>query len=159
MIKLLYFTQKMLKGKEIMSDNFKEIEVPADVEKLDEVQAFIGELLEEQGCPFKTQMAIDVCVEEIFVNIAHYAYAPGTGAATVRAEISGEPPEITITFTDRGKPFDPLAKEDPDVTLSAEERDIGGLGIYMTKKMMDDVSYEYKDGCNILQIRKKLQGD
>ena len=139
-----------------MSDNFKEIEVSAEVEKLDEVQAFIGDLLEEHGCSFKTRMAIDVCVEEIFVNIAHYAYAPGTGMTTVRAEISGEPAEITITFIDKGKPFDPLAKEDPDVTLSAEERDIGGLGIYMTKKMMDDVRYEYTDDCNVLRIRKEL---
>ena len=104
----------------------------------------------------KAQMAIDVCVEEIYVNIAHYAYAPETGDAKVRVEASGDPPETTITFIDKGKPFDPLAKEDPDVTLSAEERDIGGLGIYMTKKMMDDVSYEYKDGCNILMIRKAL---
>lgn len=139
-----------------MSDNFKEIEVSADVEKLEEVQSFIREMLEANGCPFKTQMAIDVCVEEIFVNIAHYAYAPEKGTATIRAEISGAPPEISITFIDSGKPFNPLAKKDPDVTLPAEEREIGGLGVYMTKKMMDDVSYEYKGGCNILQMKKAL---
>lgn len=138
------------------NDNLKEIEVSADTEKLEEVQSFIREILEANDCPFKTQMAIDVCVEEIFVNIAHYAYAPDTGMATVRAETSGEPLEISITFIDKGKPFNPLAKEDPDVTLPAEERKIGGLGIYMTKKMMDDVTYEYKDGCNILQIKKVL---
>ena len=134
----------------------RELEIPALIEKLPEVQSFIGEFLEENGCSMKAQMAIDVCVEEIFVNIAHYAYTPGTGEAKVRVEASGDPPEAAITFIDGGKPFDPLAKEDPDVTLSAEERDIGGLGIYMTKKMMDDVSYEYKDGCNILMIKKAL---
>ena len=134
----------------------KELEIPALDEKLTEVQDFIGEFLEDNGCSMKARMAVDVCVEEIFVNIAHYAYAPETGGAKVRVEVSGDPPVAAITFIDRGKPFDPLAKEDPDVTLSAEERDIGGLGIYMTKKMMDDVSYEYKDGCNILMIKKVL---
>ena len=137
-------------------NDMRELEIPALVEKLSEVQDFIGEFLEENDCSMKARMAIDVCVEEIFVNIAHYAYAPETGEAKVRVEVSDDPPEAAITFIDSGRPFDPLSKEDPDVTLSAEERDIGGLGIYMTKKMMDDVSYEYKDGCNILLIKKAL---
>ncbi len=104
----------------------------------------------------KTQMQISVAAEEIFVNIAHYAYAPGKGIATVRLTISREPARATITFIDRGTPFDPLKKEDPDVTLSAEERAIGGLGIYMTKKTMDEVFYEYKDRQNRLTLVKNL---
>ena len=104
----------------------------------------------------KTVKPEAVAVEELFVNIAHYAYSPGTGSATIGVEILKDPAAIAITFTDRGKPFDPLAKEDPDITLSAEERQIGGLGIYMVKKSMDEVVYEYKDGQNILRIKKNL---
>lgn len=101
-------------------------------------------------------MQIDVAVEELFVNIAQYAYAPGIGVATIRLEIQEDPFVVVITFIDNGIPYNPLAKEDPDITLSAEERPIGGLGIYMVKKSMDEVSYEYKDGQNILRIKKQL---
>ena len=99
-------------------------------------------------------MQIDVAVDELFGNIAHYAYGTGTGPVTVRVETLTEPPGARITFIDQGVPYDPLAKEDPDVTLSAKERKIGGLGIFLVKKSMDDVAYEYKDGQNILRIRK-----
>ena len=104
----------------------------------------------------KTQMQIDVAVEEVFVNIASYAYTPGIGSATVRIESSQDPAAVTITFIDRGIPYNPLLKEDPDVTLSAEERAIGGLGIYMVKKAVDDISYVYRDGQNILSISKTI---
>ena len=131
-----------------------ELKIPAEVERLPEVLSFLEQHLEGADCPMKAQMQITVAAEEIFVNIASYAYAPETGMATVRLDISGEPKTATITFLDSGVPFDPLAKEDPDVTLSAEEREIGGLGIFMTKKTMDGVRYEYKDGQNILTLRK-----
>ena len=101
-------------------------------------------------------MQIALAVEEIFVNIAHYAYAPDKGKATVRVEVSEAPVRVTITFIDSGVPYDPLAKEDPDVNLKAEERKIGGLGIYLTKQVMDDVVYEYKDNQNILTLKKDL---
>ena len=104
----------------------------------------------------KVQMQLDVAVEELYVNIAHYAYAPGTGEATVSIDITQDPLNVTITFKDSGIPFDPTAKADPDVTLSAQERQIGGLGIYMAKKGTDVMKYEYKDGQNILSISKKL---
>ena len=139
-----------------MSEVVKEIEVDADDAKLDEVIGFLEQNLETVDCPPKAQMQICVSAEEIFVNIAHYAYGSGKGKATVRVELSGEPVTVTITFMDNGVPFDPLAKEDPDVTLAADERKIGGLGIFMTKKAMDDVTYEYKDGKNILQMKKTL---
>ena len=87
---------------------------------------------------------------------AHYAYRPDVGPATVRVEVEKDPPAVSITFIDHGIPYDPLAKEDPDITLSAEERSIGGLGIFMVKKSMDDIDYEYKDGQNILHIRKLI---
>ena len=133
-----------------------ELTVEATVENLPQVMGFLEQHLEEADCPLKAQMQITVAAEEIYVNIAHYAYAPGTGEATVRLEITDEPAAATITFIDRGVPFDPLAKPDPDVSLSAEERGIGGLGIYMVKKSMDDVRYEYRDGQNVLTLIKNV---
>lgn len=130
--------------------------VEARTEKLDEVLAFVDSHLEEKDCPVKTCMQIDVAVEELFVNIAHYAYSPEVGSATIGVEMQEEPTAVVITFIDQGKPYNPLAREDPDITLSAEERQIGGLGVYMVKKSMDDVSYEYRDGQNILRIKKNL---
>ena len=134
----------------------KELKLTATVENLDEVLAFIDTELESVDCPMKVQMQLDVAVEELYVNIAHYAYAPGTGEATVSIDITQDPLYVTITFKDSGIPFDPTAKADPDVTLSAQERQIGGLGIYMAKKGTDEMKYEYKDGQNILSISKKL---
>ncbi len=132
------------------------LDIEADVNNLDTVLAFVDEQLEKYGCSPKIQMQIDVAVEEIFVNIANYAYNPEIGLAGISVETQEEPLAVTITFTDNGVPYDPLKKPDPDVTLSAEERQIGGLGIYMVKKSMDNISYEYKDGRNILTIKKNL---
>ena len=134
----------------------KEIELEALTGNLPQVLAFVDEQLEAADCPMKIQMQIDIAVEEIFVNIAHYAYNPGVGSATVRVDVMGEPPAVDITFIDGGVPYDPLAKADPDVTLSAEERQIGGLGIFMVKKSMDDIKYEYLDGHNVLTLKKGL---
>ncbi|MBR2187761.1 MAG: ATP-binding protein [Lachnospiraceae bacterium] len=134
----------------------KEIEVEAKVEKLEEVLSFVDELLSVYDCPMKTQIQIDVAVEEIFVNIAHYAYGEDTGMAVVSAEVSGDPRCLSITFSDSGVPYDPLKKEDPDITLNAEERQIGGLGIYMVKQSMDAVDYKYENGKNIFTIKKFL---
>ena len=132
----------------------KVLRIPAEVNKLPDVLAFVDGLLEENDCPMKAQMQIDVALEELFVNIAHYAYPEGTGDAQISVSITPEYAEITLT--DSGIPYDPLAKPDPDVTLSAEERAIGGLGIFMTKKLMDDIVYEYSDSKNILKIKKYL---
>lgn len=134
----------------------KEITLDATLENLDEVLAFVDSRLEELGCPMKTQLQIDVAVEEIFVNIASYAYEPKKGSATVRLEIEQDPKSVAITFVDGGIPYDPVAKEDPDVSLPAAERKIGGLGIYMVKKSMDKMLYERRDGHNILTIIKKI---
>lgn len=134
----------------------KELEIEALTENLPQVLAFVDEQLEAADCPMKIQIQLDIAVEEIFVNIAHYAYAPETGKAMVRIETLADPPSVDITFIDNGVPYDPLAKADPDITLSAEERQIGGLGIFMVKKSMDDVKYEYLDGHNILTLKKGL---
>ena len=134
----------------------RELTIEAKIDNLDEVLAFVDGQLEEIGCSMKSQMQIDVAVEEVFVNIASYAYTPGIGSATVRIESSQDPASVTITFIDRGVPYNPLQKEDPDVSLSAEERSIGGLGIFMVKKTMDDMQYVYRDGQNILSISKTI---
>jgi uncharacterized protein (TIGR02172 family) len=133
-----------------------ELEIEATAENLQSVLDFIGSRLDAVECPMKSRMQLDLAVEEIFVNIANYAYAPSIGKATVRVEVSDNPITVTITFVDRGVPYDPLKKADPDVTLSAAERQIGGLGIFLTKKIMDDVSYEYRDGQNVLTLKKAL---
>ena len=134
----------------------RELKLEAKVDNLSRALAFVDETLEELSCPMKIQMQLDVAVEELFVNIASYAYAPGTGDAVIRIETEGEPPSVSVTFIDSGVPYDPLAKPDPDITLSAMDREIGGLGIFMVKKSMDDMRYQRKDGKNILTIRKKL---
>lgn len=134
----------------------KELVIDAKIENLDEVLGFVDAELEMIDCPMKLQMQIDVAVEEMFVNIAHYAYVPDIGKATIKLEMSEDNKMVAITFIDEGVPFDPTAKADPDVTLSAQERQIGGLGIFMVKKSMDSMEYERIDGQNILTITKSL---
>ena len=133
-----------------------EIDVEARRENLPQVIGFADAHLEKAGCPVKSQKEIELAIEEIFINIATYAYAPGAGNATIRMEVTGEPKTAVITLKDQGKPYNPLEREDPDVTLSAEERRIGGLGIFLTRQLMDELEYEYTDGSNILTMRKKL---
>ena len=134
----------------------KELNITATVENIETVTDFVNEQLEALDCPMKAQMQIDIAIDELFGNIAHYAYNPEVGDATVRVEVTEEPLAVVITFIDKGVPYDPLAKADPNITLSAEEREIGGLGIFMVKKTMDDITYEYKNGQNILKIKKYL---
>lgn len=134
----------------------KVLTVPAERGQLDTVQGFVDEALAEVYCAPETQLQLQIAVEELFVNIASYAYAPGSGEAVIGCQVEQEPPSVTIQFRDWGKPFNPLAKEDADITLSAEDRKIGGLGIYMVKNSMDAVNYTYEDGQNILTIRKNL---
>lgn len=151
----------------------KNLKILAVVDNLSQVLESIDTQLEAEGCPPKTKMQIDVAVEELFVNIANYAYSPDIGDADISVEITdtcpipeearkGMSPKelkgkwILVTLSDSGTPFDPLQKGDPDVTLPAQERRIGGLGIFMVKKSMDHMYYEYKDGKNHISICKKL---
>ncbi|MBR3706833.1 MAG: ATP-binding protein [Firmicutes bacterium] len=134
----------------------KELTIDAVIGNIPEVTAFVDEQLEALDCPMKAQMQIDIAIDELMSNIARYAYNPDVGPATVRVEVMEDPMAVIITFIDNGVPYDPLSNEDPDINLSAEEREIGGLGIYMVRKTMDEVVYEYKDGQNILRIRKNI---
>ena len=134
----------------------KELNIAATVENIEVVTDFVNEQLEALGCPMKAQMQIDIAIDELFGNIAQYAYNPDVGSATVRVEVMDEPLSVIITFIDGGIPYDPLQAADPNTSLPMEEREMGGLGIYIVKKSMDEISYEYKDGKNILSIKKKL---
>lgn len=134
----------------------KEMTLAATVENIEVVTDFVNEQLEAMECPMKAQMLIGIAIDELFGNIAHYAYTPDVGEVTVRVEVTENPLSVVITFIDGGVPYDPLATEDPDTTLSAEERDIGGLGIFMVKKSMDEITYRYEGGKNILSIRKRI---
>ena len=134
----------------------KELSIDAKVENLGKVLEFTDRELETLDCSVKVQTQIVIAVEEIFVNIASYAYKDGNGKATICVEPDQENMSVSITFIDQGIPYNPLEKDDPDVTLSAEERDIGGLGIFMVKKSMDEVAYRYEEGSNIFTIVKKL---
>ena len=129
---------------------------PAKIEALSDVLGFVDQTLESYECPMKIQTAICVAIEEIFVNVAHYAYGDGEGDMTLGIGFDAETREITFKMTDKGIPFDPLKKPDPDITLSAEDREIGGLGIFITKKTMNTVTYAYENGENTLTMIKKI---
>ncbi|MBQ5998268.1 MAG: ATP-binding protein [Treponema sp.] len=135
-----------------MAEKKSEITLEAFDKNLEAAQEFVRTQLKLICDDTKTQLQIDLVVEEVFVNIAHYAYAPKTGSVTISCIVSTEPARLTVTFTDSGTPFDPLKKADPDVTLGSEERSIGGLGIFLVKKFMTTTAYDYKDGKNIFTI-------
>jgi len=126
--------------------------VESTKDNLNEVLSFIDAKLEAIQCPMKAQMKIDVAVEEIFINIASYAYGNEVGNAEIILDINDSNTKATITFVDEGIPYNPLEKDDPDTTLSADERQIGGLGIFIVKKSMDSVEYKNQEGKNILTI-------
>ncbi|MBU5681868.1 ATP-binding protein [Blautia sp. MSJ-9] len=134
----------------------KSITAEAKIENIVLVTDFVNSILEKNECSMKVQMEIDIVIDEIFSNIAYYAYAPGSGEATVQVEIEDSPKRLELVFIDRGIPYNPLENKDPDVTLDIEERKIGGLGIFLVKEMMDEVLYEYVDGQNILKLIKDL---
>ncbi len=134
----------------------KEITLEARLENIPKVTAFVDTELEALDCPLKAQMQIDVAIDEIFSNIARYAYTGKTGDATVRFEFEADPKTCILTFLDQGVPYNPLEKKDPDVTKSAEEREIGGLGIFLVKKTMDNMTYERDGNTNMLSLYKKI---
>lgn len=135
----------------------KVITAKAVVENVPVITDMAAEALESVDCPMKTMVQLQIVLDEIISNIARYAYkGTETGDLTVILEVEGEPPVASVTFIDEGRPYDPLAKEDPDITLSADEREIGGLGIFMVKKTMDSMTYERRDNRNMLTVTKKL---
>ncbi len=134
----------------------KELTIEAAVENIEVVTGFIADELKALGCPKKAQIQIRIAIDELFGNIAKYAYTPDVGKATVRFEVEEEPLSVIITFIDNGKPFNPLEQAEPEIYLSVQERDEGGLGIFLVRKTMNLVEYEYKNGQNILRIKKNI---
>lgn len=134
----------------------KELTVDAVVENIEVVTDFINAELEKIDCPMKAVTQISVAIDELFGNIAKYSYSPDVGKATVRFNVENNPLSVIITFIDNGKPFNPLENPEPDVTLSASEREVGGLGIFLVKKTMNMVDYKYENGKNILTIKKNI---
>lgn len=134
----------------------KKLIVNASTDNLPKVLEFIDAELEAVGASMKMLFQIDLAVEELYVNIAHYAYAPDDGNVIIQFDSYGEPPLVEIQFIDQGNPFNPLENAEPDITLSAEERQIGGLGVLMVKKSMDEVDYRFEENENILTIKKSL---
>ena len=134
----------------------KELTVAAVHDNIERVTNFVNAELEEFNCPSKARIQLDVAIDELFSNIANYAYRPEVGPATVRIEVTEDPLAVLLSFLDNGRAYDPLAAEDPNTTLSAEERPIGGLGVFLVKKTMDEITYEYKDGMNILKVKKHI---
>ena len=129
---------------------------PAKLEALSDVLGFVDLTLEGYGCPMKTQTAVCVAIEEVFVNVARYAYGEGEGDVTLGIGFEEGSRTVTFRMADKGVQFDPLQKPDPDITLSAKERQIGGLGIFITKKTMDSIAYAYEKGENILTMKKSF---
>ena len=134
----------------------KSMRIAANTEELDRVTGFVEEILAPYDCPLRTLFQLRLAIEEIFVNIASYAYSPGEGEAEIRCEVLEEPLRVVIQFLDGGQPFDPLAREDADTSEEGLMSREGGLGILLVKKTMDDVQYSYADGKNVLTIVKKL---
>ena len=134
----------------------EKLEIVAKRENLPQVTEFIDLQLEKINCELKKQLQLDIAVEEIYINIASYAYDGNEGPSEIIFD-TVDNDNVSITFLDSGVPYNPLAKEDPDITLSAAERQIGGLGIFMVKQSMDDMKYEYKDGKNCLTLIKNIR--
>ena len=127
----------------------------AKAENLQQVLEFLESELESHECSMKVSTALAIVIEELFVNVAYYAYPNGEGDATLKLDFVDK--DVYITLVDSGIEFDPVSKADPDITLKAEDRDIGGLGIYMVKKTMDEMKYERVNNQNILSMKKRIK--
>ena len=132
----------------------EKITIEATTDNLQQVIDFATELLETRDCPMKVVMQMELVIEEIFVNVSSYAYRPDSGDVTICIDFAENPSAVEVTFIDSGRPYNPLEKDDPDTTLGIDEREIGGLGIFLVKKNVDDIAYENADGKNILRIKK-----
>lgn len=136
----------------------KEIKVEANIENLEKVVAFLDEQLDAVGCPMKIHSQMNIVVDELYGNIARYAYPGKKGMASLSVEFIENPGRIRMTFRDEGIPFNPLKMLEADTTLSLEERQLGGLGIHLVKKMTDAMDYSYENGQNVLVVWKNING-
>jgi serine/threonine-protein kinase RsbW len=134
----------------------REITVPAVTDNLYQILDFVALMLEEKHFPREKATQIVVAVEEIFANVAMYAYSPDVGSVRVISTVNADPLSVSITLIDQGKPFNPLLSASPDTTLPLNERMVGGLGVHIVKSFMDNMAYRYENGQNILTITKRI---
>lgn len=135
------------------------LNVNADVKLLDDVNEFVNGVIAPYDCSIDIQFQIEVALEEIYSNIAYYAYPNDIGPTTIYCKVEeqeGKPSLLIVDIIDKGVPYNPLEQDDPDITLSCEEREVGGLGIYLVKNSMDFVSYRHEEDANIFTIKKYL---
>ena len=138
----------------------KELKIEATVDNLAEVFRFLSEAMENCSVEPKVKRQIKLCVEELFVNIAHYAYDPDIGLAKISIDTVKDEngvPRMVISFADEGRPYDPLSAPVPDIEAELGDRRIGGLGVFLVRNAMDSFEYEHKDGQNITTIEKELK--
>ena len=135
-----------------------ELEVAAIQDNLKDVFEFVNSELKERTDNKTLMRQIKLCVEEIFLNISSYAYHPGTGNAKIILRLEGDPVPIrvSITFIDKGRPFNPLSEGNPDTESDLDERQVGGLGIFLVKNSADDIYYEFKNDQNMLTFVKEF---
>lgn len=133
-----------------------ELKIEAKIENVDDLTTKVNECLEKMGCSMRSMTQIDIALDELFSNVCHYAYDGELGHVIVDVTEVQDGKAVQITLKDSGIPFDPLKHQDPDISKSIHERAIGGLGIFMVKRTMDDVLYEYRDGLNMLTVIKTL---
>ena len=133
------------------------LEVPAETAQIHAVNDFLHAELDRRLCPKRIQSQLDLVIEELFVNVCHYAYADTgkTGTVKVQRTYSADPPCVKVKLIDEGVPFDPLAKPDVELPTSVDDLAIGGLGIFMVKNLVDDLHYERVDDANVVTILKK----
>ncbi len=134
----------------------KTIHVDSTTDNLSSVMGFINSELDELGCPERIRAQIKLAIDELFGNICFYAYDSAPGPVTITLESESDPPAVIISLTDRGKPYNPLEADEPDLELSGEDRPIGGLGIFLVQSTMDDLNYEYKENQNMVTLKKYL---
>lgn len=132
----------------------KYLTLAARLPELERAMAFIEEELLAAGCPDRARLQLALAAEEVFVNIASYAYPEAYGTVCLALSVSGRPPAATLTFTDSGQPYNPLDQPEPDLGLTAAARDIGGLGIYLVRQNVDSLCYQFVDGKNVLTLKK-----
>jgi sigma-B regulation protein RsbU (phosphoserine phosphatase) len=144
------------RGEIMEADTAREIIVGAQVENLTQINEFVEEQLSSLEPSPKEQLQLELAVEEIFVNIASYAYEGKHGQAVIQARVTNSPKSIELIFQDEGIPYNPLDRDDPDPEMLLEDRKIGGWGIFLVKKNVDEVTYAYENGKNVLTIRKNI---
>lgn len=132
----------------------RELTVTATMDQIPVITAFVEEELERRQCPPKIRLQLELVIDELISNIVRYAYGDDGGDITVQLEWEEDPAAVVLTFVDQGVPYDPLQRQDPDVSLPAEQRQNGGLGIFLVKQLMDRLEYQFTDGQNVFTVWK-----